>query len=122
MAKSRLQQSRRSMKKKGKLAEFEAAVAEYAEMGHSERVPEEEVQKLPYECCYLPMHGVVREASETTRLRIVFDASAKTSTGVSLNDTLLTGPSMYPPNLNPKQVHMAMQWAWLWIYPRCSVR
>ena len=96
MAKSRLQQSRRSMKKKGKLAEFDAAVAEYAEMGHSERVPEEEVQKLPYECCYLPMHGVVREASETTRLRIVFDASAKTSTGVSLNDTLLTGPSMYP--------------------------
>ena len=42
------------------------------------------------------MHGVVREASETTCLRIVFDASAKTSTGVSLNDTLLTGPSMYP--------------------------
>ena len=81
MAKSRLQQSRRSMKKKGKLAEFEAAMAEYAEMGHSERVPEEEMQKLPYECCYLPMHGVVREASETTRLWIVFDASAKTSTG-----------------------------------------
>ena len=42
------------------------------------------------------MHGVVKEASTTTKLRVVFDASVKTSSGVSLNDQLLPGPNLYP--------------------------
>ncbi len=46
---------------------------------------------------YLPMHAVRKEDSTTTKLRVVFDASAKTSTGVSLNDTLLVGPTVHPP-------------------------
>ena len=33
----------------------------------------------------------------TTKLRAVFDASVKSSTGVSLNDTLLVGPTVHPP-------------------------
>ena len=44
---------------------------------------------------YLPMHGVVKEASTMTKLRVVFDASAKTSSGVSSNDQLLPGPNLY---------------------------
>ncbi|XP_055605009.1 uncharacterized protein LOC129753236 [Uranotaenia lowii] len=42
--------------------------------------------------CYLPHHPVVKEASTTTKVRVVFDASCKTSSGISLNDSLLVGP------------------------------
>lgn len=41
---------------------------------------------------YLPHHGVVKESSSTTKLRVVFDASNKCSTDISLNDRLMTGP------------------------------
>ena len=41
---------------------------------------------------YLPHHGVVRQDKTTSKLRIVYDASAKTN-GPSLNDCLYTGPS-----------------------------
>ena len=45
---------------------------------------------------YLPMHGVVKESSTTTKLRVVFDTLAKSATGISLNNTLLWGLLLYP--------------------------
>ena len=45
------------------------------------------------ECHYLPRHPVVKETSDTTKVRIVFDASA-TSEGPSLNECLYKGPQL----------------------------
>ena len=46
------------------------------------------------------MHVVYKDSSTTTKTRAVFDASAKSSSGVSLNDTLLVGPTVHPPLLD----------------------
>ena len=45
---------------------------------------------------YLPRRPVVREDSRTTKVRPVFDASAKGYNGISLNDCLETGPNLLP--------------------------
>ena len=42
--------------------------------------------------CYLPHRPVVKESSVSTKIRPVFDGSAKTASGYALNDLLLTGP------------------------------
>ena len=43
---------------------------------------------------YLPHHAVIKESSNTTKLRVVFDASMKSTNGNSLNDNLLVGPTI----------------------------
>jgi len=66
------------------------------DLGHAEPVPVETKDTPPGECYYLPMHGVVKESLNTSKLITVFDASAKSTSGVSLNYTLIGGPSLYP--------------------------
>ncbi|XP_062712996.1 uncharacterized protein LOC134290048 [Aedes albopictus] len=56
-------------------------------MGHMEEVAEDEEPVY-----YLPHHAVLKPDSTTTKLRVVFDASCRTSSGVSLNDGLMVGP------------------------------
>ena len=75
-----------SLYHKSQFPEFKAVIDEYFESGHAEAVPE---AKPPHDhsVFYLPMHVV--------RKRAVFDASAKTSSGVSLNNTLLVGPTVH---------------------------
>ena len=56
-------------------------------------VPNEDKNLAHY---YMPVHGVFKSTLTTTKVRPVFDASAPTSNGVSLNDTLMQGPNLYP--------------------------
>ena len=68
-------------------------IHEFIDLEHLEEVPKQELDLPPHKCFYLPHHCVQKE-STTTKLRVVFDASAKTSTKVSLNDVLLVGPKI----------------------------
>ncbi|XP_066583756.1 uncharacterized protein [Prorops nasuta] len=43
---------------------------------------------------FLPHHAVFKTENQKTKIRVVFNASSKTSTGVSLNDTLFIGPKL----------------------------
>lgn len=74
-------------------------INEYLKLGHMKSVnlSELETKKHVY---YLPHHPVVRENSLTTKLRVVFDASAKTTTGKSLNDILYAGPTVQDDLIN----------------------
>lgn len=66
-------------------------MTEYIELNHMSRVSHNENSS---ETVYLPHHGVIRESSITTKLRVVFDASSKTSSGISLNNTLMIGANL----------------------------
>ncbi|GBN86372.1 hypothetical protein AVEN_188932-1 [Araneus ventricosus] len=66
-------------------------MSEYLSLGHMEEVNENSVD-VKNEHFYIPHHHVIKESSLTTRLRVVFNASAKSSSGVSHNDTLMIGP------------------------------
>ncbi|XP_062703957.1 uncharacterized protein LOC134286361 [Aedes albopictus] len=73
---------------------YVAFMREYQELGHMRIVPPAEVDVDCSKAYYLPHHGVVKEDSITTKLRVVFDGSSATTTGVSLNDILLDAPNI----------------------------
>ena len=91
IAVKRFLQNERSLKKKDKLEDFNQALQEYVDLNHVEPVPHSDVALAP-----LLVHGIFKETSTPTKVSPVFDASAKTSTGILLNDTLQTGPNLYP--------------------------
>jgi len=70
-------------------AQYAQAFAEYLSLGHLSLVKDPEDDGY-----YMPHHAVFKEASDTTKIRIVFDASAKSSNGTSLNDVLMVGPTI----------------------------
>jgi hypothetical protein len=70
--------------------EYIRFMKEYLEMGHMQEVLYE--SNIPKRSCYLPHHAVFKSSNLTTKIHIVFDASAITSSGLSLNDVLMRGP------------------------------
>ncbi|XP_046865641.1 uncharacterized protein LOC124459904 [Drosophila willistoni] len=99
------QQTRRALSRPGALAQFlknesrllknipakteyDAVIQEYLDLGHMRQVPFDGTNNN----FYLPHHAVFKPDSTTTKVRVVFNASSKSTNGVSLNDILYPGP------------------------------
>lgn len=67
-------------------------LTEYQELEHMSKVK----GKSNGVCYYIPHRAVLRPDSTSTKLRVVFNASAPYSTSLSLNDVLMTGPTIQP--------------------------
>ena len=63
-------------------------------MGYSELIPECDLA-LTKESYYVVMHTVMKGLSTTLKMRVVFDPLAKSTSGMSLNDHLLVGPTVH---------------------------
>ena len=72
---------------------FQEQIQGYLDLQHAEKVPAAELDLPHY---YLPMDSVTKSSSTSTKLRVVFGGSTATSTGVSLNQLLLVGPTLHP--------------------------
>ena len=69
---------------------------EYLVLGHAEKVPFTDLNKPNSESSYLAHHAIYKESASTPEC-VVFDGSMKATSGVSLNDQLLVGPTVHPP-------------------------
>jgi Pao retrotransposon peptidase/Family of unknown function (DUF5641)/Protein of unknown function (DUF1759)/Putative peptidase (DUF1758)/Integrase zinc binding domain/Integrase core domain len=67
-------------------------IDEYKRLGHM--APSGQTTNNGGKEYFLPHHAVVKPDSSTTKLRVVFDGSAASSTGLSLNDCLRVGPTI----------------------------
>ncbi|XP_049869686.1 uncharacterized protein LOC126369369 isoform X1 [Pectinophora gossypiella] len=64
---------------------------EYNSLGHMSQVSNDALIRNGY---FIPHHGILRENSLTTKLRVVFNASSSTTSGLSLNDIQMVGPTV----------------------------
>ena len=69
---------------------YSTTIQQYLDKDYIREVPEAEVSESKW---FLPHFPVTRFDKSTTKVRIVFDASAKFK-GISLNDTILPGPTL----------------------------
>lgn len=75
-------------------AQYVAFMKEYRELNHMELVNNDELEIPDDKCFYLPHHCVLKDDSTTTKLRVVFDGSCKSSSGISLNEKMIIGPKI----------------------------
>ena len=73
------------------LNEYDTTIKEQIQQGIVEIVGPSEA--VPEKIHYLPHHAVIRRDKETTKVRVVYNASAR-SDGPSLNDCLHAGPKV----------------------------
>lgn len=88
----RLQSLERRFKSDAQLHQlYVAFMDEYEALGHMTPVHPDHI---PVNSYFLPHHGVLKRSIEGSKLRVVFDGSAKSSTDISVNDLQLIGPTI----------------------------
>lgn len=93
-AKRRFEQLERRLHKDSNLfKQYKDSIDEALELelGHLREATAEEIANMN-DGYFMPHLVVLKETSTTTKARVVYDASAKTSNGFSLNDRLMVGP------------------------------
>ena len=90
-------QIKRLSKDPALLAEYDSIIKAQEKTGIIEKVSPNESISTESKIHYVPHQAVVRKDATTTKLRIVYDASAKPhKSAVALNDCLEAGPSLNP--------------------------
>ena len=86
----------RLLQSRGTFKEFVNVVQDYFELNHAEPVPTDELEKKHARISTtFPRTLYRKEDSTTSKIRVVFDASAESALGTSLNDHLLIGPTAH---------------------------
>ena len=91
------------------LREYDEIIRDQERAGIIEQIPDAD-SHASKDCNihYLPHHAVVRSDHDTTKLRIVYDGSAKTpDREYSMNDCLETGP-----NFTPQLIEILLRFRW----------
>ena len=96
----RAQSNEKSLIKKKRWTEFQEVMNEYVTLKHAIAVRPQDINSPPSSHYYMPVHSVIKETSTSTKVRAVFDASAPSATGISLNDLLAVGPTLQPTLVN----------------------
>ena len=92
---NRAKANNKSLKRRGCWTPYQEVMQKYVDTGHAILLTPEEVAQL-ITAYYMPVHAVFKQSSSTTKVRAVFDASAKTTTQVSLNELMAVGPTLQP--------------------------
>nr|XP_033189843.1 uncharacterized protein LOC117156692 [Bombus vancouverensis nearcticus]XP_033191415.1 uncharacterized protein LOC117157482 [Bombus vancouverensis nearcticus] len=69
--------------------QYHEFLREYETLGHMSELPNDS-----RDGCYLPHHPVLKSDSVTTKVRVIFDASARSSAENSLNELFMVGPTI----------------------------
>ncbi|GFY41814.1 uncharacterized protein TNIN_22441 [Trichonephila inaurata madagascariensis] len=88
LAQKRLNQTIKKLDRDPHMHKLYSEFLEEYTLGHMQRIPDNCYSPINY---YLPHHGVFKSQNNSAKLRVVFDGSAPTTSGRSLNDILLSG-------------------------------
>ncbi|XP_058808559.1 uncharacterized protein LOC131674079 [Phymastichus coffea] len=73
---------------------YQEFMEEYVRLDHIRLLSESELQENRSTVYYVTHHGIWQRSDSGPKLRIVFNASRATSSGISLNDALHAGPKL----------------------------